>query len=134
MAGSKVKESLSMVGPSSSSSSSSWPTSASTPAHLSQEYNSLLATSYPTAHPSQASFQGEQSKYLAAGLATETKYGLMSEAKYGMGDPVGLETKYSSHLASQSQGNQVQSLKICILKSHFIKTYILKIHCSFHCP
>ena len=96
------------------SSSSSWPaaTSATTSAHqLSQEYNSLLATSYPTAaHPSQASFQGEQSKYLAAGLATEAKYGLMSEAKYGMGDPVGLETKYSSHLASQSQGVQVQKL------------------------
>ena len=104
-----------------SSSSASWPTSASTPAHLSQEYNSLLTTGYPTAHPSQASFQGEQSKYLAAGLASEAKYGLMSEAKYGMGDPVGLETKYSSHLASQSQGNQVQSLKICILNSQFIK-------------
>lgn len=116
MAGSKVKESLSMVGQgissSPSSSSSSWPTSASTSAHLSQEYNSLLATGYPTAHPSQASFQGEQSKYLAAGLATEAKYGLMSDAKYGMvGDPVGLETKYSTHLASQSQGNQVQCLK-----------------------
>ena len=95
---------------SSSSSSSSWPTSAATSAHLSQEYNSLLATGYPTAHPSQASFQGEQSKYLAAGLATEAKYGLMSEAKYGMGDPVGLETKYSSHLASQSQGTQVQGI------------------------
>ena len=103
-----------MVGQaSSSSSSSSWPgTSAATSAHLSQEYNSLLTTSYPTtAHPSQAPFQGEQSKYLAAGLATEAKYGLMSEAKYGMGDPVGLETKYSSHLASQSQGNQVQILQ-----------------------
>ena len=114
-----------MVGQaSSSSSSSSWPTSAASSAHLSQEYNSLLATSYPTAHPSQAAFQGEQSKYLAAGLATEAKYGLMSEAKYGMGDPVGLETKYSSHLASQSQGNQVQNLTIyllvgcTILKSH----------------
>ena len=109
---------------SSSSSSSSWPTSAATSAHLSQEYNSLLGASYPTTHPSQASFQGEQSKYLAAGLATEAKYGLMSEAKYGMGDPVGLETKYSSHLASQSQGNQVQNLTIyllvgcTILKSH----------------
>ena len=99
-----------MVGQASSSSSSSWPTSAATSAHLSQEYNSLLATSYPTAHPSQASFQGEQSKYLAAGLASEAKYGLMSEAKYGMGDPVGLETKYSSHLASQSQGTQVQGI------------------------
>ena len=95
---------------SSSSSSSSWPTSAATSAHLSQEYNSLLGASYPTTHPSQASFQGEQSKYLAAGLATEAKYGLMSEAKYGMGDPVGLETKYSSHLASQSQGTQVQGI------------------------
>ena len=103
----------------SSTSSSTWPTSASTSAHLSQEYNSLLATGYPTAHPAQASFQGEQSKYLAAGLATEAKYGLMSDAKYGMvGDPVGLETKYSSHLASQSQGNQVQSLKACIMETY----------------
>ena len=102
----------------SSSSSSSWPSSATTPAHLSQEYNSLLASGYhPTAHPAQATFQGEQSKYLAAGLVTEAKYGLMPEAKYGMGDSSGLETKYSSHLASQSQGNQVQSLTIYLHNS-----------------
>ena len=106
-----------------SSSSSSWPSSATTPAHLSQEYNSLLASGYhPTAHPAQATFQGEQSKYLAAGLVTEAKYGLMPEAKYGMGDSSGLETKYSSHLASQSQGNQVQSLKAsrCSISGMFI--------------
>ena len=40
--------------------------------------------------------------------ATEAKYGLMSEAKYGMADSGGLETKYSSHLASQGQGSQVK--------------------------
>ena len=128
MSGTKVKESLSsMVGQgissSPSSSSSSWPSSATTPAHLSQEYNSLLASGYhPTAHPAQATFQGEQSKYLAAGLVTEAKYGLMPEAKYGMGDSSGLETKYSSHLASQSQGNQVKSLKAsrCSISGMFI--------------
>ena len=98
-----------MVGQSSSS-SSPWPSSStSSAAHLSQEYNSLLATGYPTTHPAtaQVPFQGEQNKYL--GLATtEAKYGLMSEAKYGMADSGGLETKYSSHLASQGQGSQVK--------------------------
>ena len=97
-----------MVGQSSSS-SSPWPSSSTSSAHLSQEYNSLLATGYPTTHPAtaQAPFQGEQNKYLGL-AATEAKYGLMSEAKYGMADSGGLETKYSSHLASQGQGNQVK--------------------------
>ena len=99
-----------MVGQSSSS-SSPWASSSSSSssAHLSQEYNSLLATGYPTTHPAtvQAPFQGEQNKYLGL-TATEAKYGLMSEAKYGMADSSGgLETKYSSHLASQGQGSQV---------------------------
>jgi len=95
-----------MVGQSSSS-SSPWASSSSSSAHLSQEYNSLLSTGYPTTHPAtaQAPFQGEQNKYLGL-TATEAKYGLMSEAKYGMADSGGLETKYSSHLASQGQGSQ----------------------------
>ena len=97
-----------MVGQSSSS-SSPWPSSTSSSAQLSQEYNSLLATGYPTTHPAtaQAPFQGEQNKYLGL-TATEAKYGLMSETKYGMADSGGLETKYSSHLASQGQGSQVK--------------------------
>ena len=99
-----------MVGQSSSSSSPwSSSSSSSSSAHLSQEYNSLLSTGYPTTHPAtaQAPFQGEQNKYLGL-TATEAKYGLMSETKYGMADSGGLETKYSSHLASQGQGSQVK--------------------------
>ena len=113
-AGAKAKEGAQGLG-------ASWGAAGS---HLPQEYNSLLATSYPA---SSQAFHQDQTKYLAAGLSTDAKYGglssdgkysglsadakfsgltgdakySVSESKYGMGEPSGLETKYSNHLATQ---------------------------------
>ena len=120
VAGTKAKEGAQGLG-------AAW---GATGSHLPQEYNSLLATSYPA---SSQAFQQDQTKYLAAGLSTDAKYGGLSsdgkygglsadakysghsdakysgltgdakysENKYGMGEASGVETKYSSHLGTQ---------------------------------